>query len=222
MMMLKKYKAVIYDWDGCLVQSLSVWVDAYKVILKRAGITVNTTDVMSILGNWEAPAMLGHPDLEQANTDIVAYVNEHITDAKLYPNARQAVEYLKNEQGLSVYIVSANRRAIVEGIEAYKDIKPLIDFAVFADGVKKHKPDPEAVNLILNKFGHNKDEVLLIGDSANDVRAAQNAGITSVWFAYPSNKDFHSFEKIATLDPTIQIKDHLDIYTNYMRTARAY
>lgn len=219
--MVKKYKAVIYDWDGCLVQSLSIWVDAYKAILKEAGIVVSTTDVMSILGNWEAPALLGHPDLEKANTDIVAYVNEHITHAELYPNARQAIEYLKHKQGLAVYIVSATKREIAEGTQAYRDIKPLIDFAVFADDVKKHKPDPEAVNLVLDKFGLKKDEVLLVGDSANDVRAAQNAGITSVWFAYPTNKDFHSFEKIATLAPSIQIKDHSEIFTNYTQTARA-
>lgn len=212
----------MYDWDGCLVQSLNVWVNAYQTILEKAGIEATMTDIMSCLGNWNAAALLGHPDLEQANLEVIENVNQHITDAALYPNAREAIIDLKADYGMSVFIVTATKREIAESTKAFREIEPLIDFTVFGDDVTNHKPDPEAINLILDKFGLHKDEVLLVGDSAKDMEAAQNAGVDSVWFAPPTNKPFHAYEKIASLGPTLQIADHLEVIANCKRTLPAF
>lgn len=214
--MTKKYKAIMYDWDGCLVQSLRVWVDAYHDVLAAAGIETSTVEIMQLLGNWDAAALLGHPNLEEANKEVVNQVHDHIENAELYPNAREAIIDLKADFGLSVFIVTSTKRQTAESTKAFRDIEPLIDFAVFADDVVKHKPDPEAINLILNKFGLKNSEVLLVGDSAKDMEAAKNANVDSVWFAPPSNKGFHSFEEIAQLEPTVQIADHLDLVNGYM------
>ena len=215
---MKTYKAIMYDWDGCLVQSLRVWVDAYKQVLDEAGITVSSSDIMSRLGNWDAAGLLGHPDQDAANQDIIHYVEEHIENAELYPNVLDTIIDLKADHSMQIFIVTATKREIAQSTKAFRDIEPLIDFAVFADDVQKHKPDPEAINLLLDKFNLDKSEVLMVGDSAKDMEAAQNAGVDSVWFAPVANKGFHTFDKIASLDPTITIEDHLDIFSSCKQT----
>lgn len=208
----------MYDWDGCLVQSLRIWVDAYKEVLAAADIAVSSSDIMARLGNWDAAGLLGHPDQETANRAIVQYVEEHIENAELYPNVLDAIIDLKADHSMQIFIVTATKREIAQSTKAFRDIEPLIDFAVFADDVTKHKPDPEAINLLLDKFGLDKSEVLMVGDSAKDMEAAQNAGVDSVWFAPVSNKGFHAFEKIASLEPTHTIENHLDIMSSCTQT----
>lgn len=219
--MLARYKAVIYDWDGCLVQSLDVWASAFKSVLSKIGIYPATTEIMQHLGNWKAAAILGHTNLELANQEIVDYVREHIKNAALYPNAHKTIQDLKNELSVALYIVSANKRLIVEPSKAYKKIESMIDFTVFVDDVKRHKPDPEAINLLLNKFKLKTNEVLLVGDSAKDMMAAYNAGIDSALFTPEINKNFHSYNQTIGIKPTLKIKDHVELIPSCVQMSLA-
>ena len=211
----------MYDWYGCLIQSLPTWVGAYKAVLQEVGIIKSQIDIMSCLGNWEAAAILGHPDPEKANQKIVSYVHNHIKDAELYPSVCEVIDALKNQVGLKLFIVTATKRHLAEATRAFQQLAQYIDFAVFAEDVTNHKPHPEAINLILEKFGIHNEEVLVVGDSANDVLAAKNAGIDSAWFAPTSNETFHQYDKIASLQPTHRIKDHMDLLASYKKTAQA-
>ncbi len=220
--MMIKYKAVIYDLDGCLVQSLDVWVDAFKLVLGKEGVYPTTAEIMRHLGNWNAPVILGHTDLKTANKELIGYVCEHMKDVAFYPNALETMQSLKHEFDMCMYIVSSNKRTIVESTEAYKQIEPLIDFAVFADDVKSHKPDPEAINLIINQCKLNKNEVILVGDSANDMMAAANAGIDSAWFKPDMNKTFHPNNEAAQTDPTLTIEDHQEFIPSCMQMSSVH
>ena len=65
------------------------------------------------------------------------------------------------------------------------------DMIITGDDVKEHKPSPEGINKFLNKFSLNKKDVLLIGDSPSDVKAARKAGIkiaSAMWDSYAKSK----------------------------------
>lgn len=207
---LKKYKAVIYDWDGCLIRSLPVWIEAYKRTLKKLGIEVKATEIIKVLGNWEAPSLLGHPDLAQANKEILEYVHSSIYDVPFYPDVLTTIMTIRDRK-IKVFIVTSTRRETTKLTKAFQEIEKFIDFAVFADDVKSHKPDPEAINLILNKFKLNKEDVLMVGDSDKDILASRNAGIDCLWFAPTENETIHDYNYLESLSPTGRVSSHTEL-----------
>lgn len=75
---------------------------------------------------------------------------------------------------LAVFTGSAEReiRRVLE--DEYSGV---FDVVVTRESVKRTKPDPEGLILIIKEVCMNKDEVLFVGDSKNDELAASAAGI---------------------------------------------
>jgi pyrophosphatase PpaX len=62
-------------------------------------------------------------------------------------------------------------------------IADYVDFAVTADGVQNPKPDPEGLRLALSHFAIPAEripDVVYIGDTAHDMKAARGAGVRGV------------------------------------------
>lgn len=66
-----------------------------------------------------------------------------------------------------------------QGLEKY-DLKDYFDVVVTAEDTKKHKPDPEPVNIALAKLDSRPEHSLMLGDTMFDILCAKNAGVTSV------------------------------------------
>lgn len=192
------------------MQSLPVWVESFKRTLSKAGIQVTTKDVVKVIGNWDAAEILGHPDPKQANLEFLQHLNELIFDASLYPNVLATISAIR-DQNVKVFLVTSSKKCTIESTKAYGQIKQLIDYAVFADDVVKHKPDPEAINLIIEKFDLDREQILMIGDSDKDILAAKNAGIDCSWFAPIENKDLHDYIYLDSLAPTQRFANHSEL-----------
>jgi len=54
----------------------------------------------------------------------------------------------------------------------------------------KAKPDPEGLNLLIRKWGLNKDEVLYVGDYLFDLETANNAGVKGGLILNDRNEEF--------------------------------
>lgn len=207
---LKKYNAVIYDWDGCLLQSLPTWIDAYKQAFKKTGLTISTAKIVELLGNWDAPKLLGHPHPDKANKEILRHVHDKINSVPFYPNALEAISAFKN-QGAKIFLVTSTKKQTIKLTKAYTKIEKLIDHAIFAEDVKHHKPHPEAINYIIDKFKLAKVRTAMIGDSDKDIIAAHNAGIDCLWFAPAENEIIHDFSYLESLTPAWRFADHSEI-----------
>jgi len=80
------------------------------------------------------------------------------------------------DAGLKIAVCTTSNekaaKAITEGI--LSDIK--FEIVLAGDVVEKKKPDPEIYNLALSKLGLTPDEVFVVEDSKNGVKAAKAAG----------------------------------------------
>lgn len=69
------------------------------------------------------------------------------------------------------------------------------DLIVTGDDVENHKPSAEGILKFVNHFKLNKERVLMIGDSAGDVKASKEAGIKVASVLW----DSYAYEKVKTL-----------------------
>src|SRR4051794_29762285 len=106
--------------------------------------------------------------------------NEPLHDSLEAFRGIEAVLTTLKDQGRSLGLVTAKRRATVELAFARLPIAHFFDTVVGGDETTLHKPDPTPLLLALERLGAAADEAAYVGDSPYDVAAAKAGGLHAV------------------------------------------
>lgn len=208
--MNEKYKAIIYDWDGCLLDSLPVWVGAHRQILAENGMKATLKTIVNAIGNRNAFNTYGLIDNELYNNKLNDYLLTHMVDTKLFSGVLDTLSKL-NENNVKIFIATSTHRNVFDVTLAFRLIEKYFTHIIFADDVSFLKPNPEPINMILNKYNISENEVVMVGDSAKDIHAAENANIDMIWFAPEENEQIHDFKYLSSLKLKNTIRNHEEI-----------
>ncbi|MDR1311673.1 MAG: phosphoglycolate phosphatase [Burkholderiaceae bacterium] len=106
--------------------------------------------------------------------------------SRVYPDVMEGLRQFR-EQGLSLACVTNKPAIFTDPLLAKTGLYPLLDAISSADSVPRKKPDPLPMQVLSARFGLHPSEVLVIGDSINDVRAARSAGCSVFVVPYGYN-----------------------------------
>lgn len=178
-----RYKALIFDLDGTLLDTLDDLTAATNYALSKCGFPLRTRDeVCSFVGNGMALLIsraVPKGTEKQKESEVYEafhqYYSAHMTDqTRPYDNAQRTLSALHGE-GVHIGIVSNKAHYAVCDL-CEKFFKGDIDaMAGQREGVRK-KPAPDAVFEVLEKIGCKPEEVVYIGDADTDIETAKNAG----------------------------------------------
>ena len=177
---------LFFDYDGVIVDSLSSVAKIQNIILKRFNKNIQTTPEL-IRNNW-------NNGWQGLYLNIYGFRPEELPEtAPLYKKLAVKEKYLpKIFYGIDViirelakthklYIVSANYHDVISGGLARNNLLPYFSKIFTQDDVKEiHKSDPKFFLHPLEATGHKKEEVLIIGDTADEVYAGKSAGIKTI------------------------------------------
>lgn len=209
--MKKIYNNILFDWDGCLADTLSIWLEGYKNLFEEYNIKISEKEIVNrVFGSWNGPANEGVKNNKEFMDRLLIKVNKKLSKISLHQNAKQVLKYFKT-QGKKIAIVTSSKKDSVYPAFKYHGILELVDIYLTAESVKKHKPDPEIIEKTLKNFNGTIDETIIIGDSDKDVYAGQNANIDSVIFYPTPNHHIYTKKKLTQLNPTYFIEDLLDL-----------
>jgi pyrophosphatase PpaX len=90
-----------------------------------------------------------------------------------------ALERLKAD-GRRLGVVTAKRRSTAELAFEHVPLGHLFETIVGGDETERHKPDPEPLLLAAERLGARTADIVYVGDSPFDIRAAKAAGMGSV------------------------------------------
>lgn len=183
------YKLVVFDLDGTLVNSLKDLAIAVNEGLKKAGLPVYEVDKYKMfVGNGREKLVeraMGGSYEDVKLRDIVrdtfdSFYKEHCNDnTEAYAGCDKMLSSLKNA-GIKTAVLSNKPDEFVNAI--LSKLYPLHKFDI-AWGKKPEyptKPNPEALNAIIEILGVKKSECLYIGDSDVDIFTANNAGVDMI------------------------------------------
>ncbi len=192
--MMKKYTFILFDWDGCLAQTLQIHLKAYKDTFAEYGIFPSDFEVTKkVFGDWNGPAHLGVKDVKTFTDKYLARVHKSFIDAPLYPHALSMVQTLSQSGKKLALVTTSTVQLIAPAIERV-GMDQFFSVVLTAEDVTHHKPDAEIVNKALEKLDGKGEEAVIIGDSKSDLGAAQNVGIDSVLFYPPDHELFYPLE----------------------------
>lgn len=186
-----KYKLVIFDLDGTVLDTLADLANAVNAALAKHGFPTHSIEMVRIMvGNGVANLILRATPKDtdeavraQVLADFKAYYREHINDCtKPYPGIIALLEALK-AAGVKVGINSNKFDAALQNL-CRIHFSGLYDYAVGESEVTPKKPDPTAAKRIMEAMGVSADETIYIGDSSVDLNTAANAGVDSAWVSW--------------------------------------
>lgn len=180
-------RAVLFDLDGTLVDSLEDLTDAVNHIRQAFSQQPLTAgEVRSKIGKGvrdlvqrSLPGVTG-PDINRAIGMFLEFNRLHIADkSSLYPGIPEALHEL-SALGIRMAIVSNKNEDLSSLIAQTLRIHALFESICGGDTFPEKKPSPLPLLKVAENMGLLPCECIMAGDSINDIQAAQHAGITSI------------------------------------------
>jgi phosphoglycolate phosphatase len=188
-------RLLVFDLDGTLVDSRLDLTNAVNAMLRKYGRPELPCDLIATYIGDGAPMLvrraLGDPDdqrfVHEALIFFMTYYREHKLDnTYVYQGVKDSLRAIQSaHNGNLKMAVLSNKpvnpsRAIVEALG-------LGDFFFQTYGGNSFptkKPDPQGALELLKEAGVKPQQAVMVGDSANDVLTAHNAGMYSVGLTY--------------------------------------
>jgi phosphoglycolate phosphatase len=142
--------------------------------------------VYSYVGNG-APVLIRRalgPEASEENCQralqfFLHYYREHMLDhTVLYPGIREALDRL-HAQGVTLAVLTNKPVRFSIGILSGLGVDLHFLRIYGGNSFEQKKPDPVGVAALIGESGISRERVLIVGDSAVDVRTARNAGVKS-------------------------------------------
>jgi len=174
-------RAVLFDWDGTLVDSAERTFRCYAHVFSVHGIDFDRAAFERTYSpDWyRTYEGVGLPPDAWADADarwIACYETE---PGALVDGARASLERLA-AAGLLLGIVSSGDAARVRAEMAALGVDSLFATAVCGGETARRKPHPEPLLLALERLGLAPAECVYVGDSPEDVAMARAAGVLSI------------------------------------------
>lgn len=192
------YKAVIFDLDGTILDTLDDLADSVNFALQKHGLPVReNAEIRSFLGNGmvnlvKLSAGDKAENIERILADFKEYYAKHSADkTKPYDGVLETISALK-EQGVKTAVLSNKGDFAVQPL-VKRYFGGLIERAQGeneAAGVLR-KPNPDGVYKIMKELGVTEKETVFVGDSEVDILTAKNAGVdcVAVTWGFRDEKD---------------------------------
>lgn len=175
---MKKYKAIIYDIDGTILDTLKMnLVPLMRIIEEETGSKVAYEELFKYasLPGLKILKDLKIKDVDKVYARWVKYVNEYEEEAQLFDGFKEVFTHFNGK--LIQAIVSAKMRPQYQIDMVEKGFDKYIQVAILAEDTTKQKPDPEPLFKCLKEIAVSPDEALFIGDAFTDYQAANRAKV---------------------------------------------
>ena len=179
-----KYKLYMFDFDLTMADTVDSAIRSYVEAYKAIGLEYDRNRVFTDLGmaidGSYAAATDGKGDENGYEIFLDAFLNEAMNNfhtVRLYPDVVDCFKRIKNSGALVAIVTNRVRRELNTALKKYKELSDIISTFVSGDDVERLKPFPDPILTCLDRLGISAENALYVGDAANDLAAAQAAGV---------------------------------------------
>jgi phosphoglycolate phosphatase len=214
-------EVILFDLDGTLIDSVPDLASAVNHMLEMLDRETFSEDTIrywvgngaqvlvkrALSGQTEIDENLDPTLFEKALDIFLTFYGQNLCiETIAYPNVSSTLHDLKKE-GYRLVIVTNKPFNFVSPILKGLALDGLFDFWLGGDSLDKKKPDPLPLIHACEYMNVSVDQCVMVGDSKNDLLAANTCGMQSVGVTYGYNYG----EDIGVYNPTFIIEDFSEL-----------
>ena len=190
---MKKFKAILFDFDGVLADTMEDNFLAWKKAFKNY-VMINRQDYFLLEGM--KLIKVAESISEKYNLDINPekivklknkyYLKDHLF--KFYPETEKLINLLK-KRNILLGVVSASPKEKLEKTVS-KEFLAKFDVIVSGDDTNQGKPNPEPYLTAMNKLSLNNEDCVVIENAPLGIKSAKNAGMYCIALTTTLNKKY--------------------------------
>lgn len=183
-------KAVLFDMDGVLFNSMPYHADAWHTVMERRGLHLSREEAFLHEGRTGAATINivyrrqfgcdATPELiEEIYAEKAAEFNRH-PEAQPMPGAWELLQKVKRQGLIPVLVTGSGQRSLLGRLEEHFPSIFTREHMVTAFDVKYGKPHPEPYLMGLEKAGVKNNEAIVVENAPIGVQAGKAAGLFTV------------------------------------------
>lgn len=181
-------RAVIFDIDGTLVDSVDLHAQAWQEAFKRFGREIPYQDVRHQIGKGGdqlMPVFFSKEELDRFGEELEKYrgdlyKREYLPRVRGFPKVRELFERIKAD-GKRIALASSAKEDELETYKKVARIEDLVEKETSADDADKSKPHPDIFEAALEQLGDiAPDEAIVVGDTQYDAQAAGKLNLRTI------------------------------------------
>ncbi|GBE09084.1 phosphoglycolate phosphatase, chromosomal [bacterium BMS3Bbin11] len=218
-------KMVMIDLDGTLINTAPDLADSVNIMLERMGRDTWPLDKVSgWIGNGVSrlvkraltDSMNAEPDSDDYDKGyalfLEAYGENVSAKSRPYDGVVAGLDKLKSA-GFRLACVTNKAESFTLPLLADLKLDGYFELVVSGDSLPRKKPDPLPLTYACENFGITPQQGVLIGDSANDVKAAIAAGmpVICVNYGYNQGVDLTTLQTQGVIDSLDILDQHINL-----------
>ncbi len=180
---IRMIKAVVFDFDGLILDTETVWFECYKEVLAQYQLELTLERFAPSIGTHNDD-FRNYIEQELAKPGIGLMIEQEVS--AMIPGR---VDVLQARAGVQSYLQEAKRLGLRIGLATSSDrkwigyylqrleLRDYFEVIKTSDDVSAVKPDPELYLRVVDELGIAAHEAVAFEDSLNGLRAAKGAGL---------------------------------------------
>lgn len=210
-----KYKLVIFDWDGTLMDSVSRIVSSMQAAARISGaVEPESHSIQDIIGlSLDISVNTLFPDANEALQKTIhdhykdQYVNHDKTPTPLFDGAIELLSGLKSS-GYTLAVATGKGRKGLDRVIEMSGTGQFFQGSRCADE-SASKPSPMMLQQLLDELGMAIGDAVMIGDSEYDLMMAKALGMDciGVSFGTQTREKLQTHQPLAIIDQLSELRD---------------
>lgn len=202
---------LLFDWDGTIVDSAQLGLNAYQKAFAELDFTFSREIYESHYSpNWyQTYEALGLPREKWARADDLWRFHYDNGTLAIIEGAAEALVSVR-DKGYRLGVVTSGNNDRVNREAKQFGLDDLFDVFVCHEHITHRKPDPEGLQIALERLKSKPEECAYVGDAPEDIQMGKQANLLTVGVRsnYPSSARLLSFSPDIYLESLTELSNY--------------
>jgi len=213
-------KAIFFDWDGTIADTIPFLKEAHSHVRVQMGMKPwSEEEFWELVGHStrEGYHLIYGEDTHKAREILIEYVRaNHLKDLKPMAGAKELLETVRKLKIPMAVVSNKMSRSLQEQVK-HLGWEGYFISVVGAGDADKDKPSPDPLYLAIKQGGIELDttDIWYVGDTETDLKLSKNTGATAVFIHHHA----HMAPLIETYNPPVVVKNCSELNGFLLQTA---